>query len=318
MDIIFVFGTKVPGSNPGEGILDHFIFKVFIVLYKNMKKNLFLAILIFSFLLPLSIKAGGLVPCGGPGEDVCTLCHLFVMFQGWVNAILFIVIPPMAILMIAIGGFMLLISHAGGVISTGEGKKGGPALVAQAKKLFTSVAIGLLLVYGAWIIVNTFLGWIGINQSNDFKGLPQNWWKIDCDGSGSSSLNPTNPIKPQTSKKCPISTPSGGNNSCDQDQVNQNCKDGYCAQSNINCIATVGTSRTIRRYTCYPDQGWFQQGSGECIKPTSMNGQACETDYVDQRCSSIACPPLMLVVCGNTAYRCSTDADGYGRWIIKP
>ena len=131
-----------------------------------MKKKLFLAILIFTFLIPLSIKAGGLVPCGGPGEKPCTLCDLFVMFQRYVNGLLFIVIPPMAILMIAIGGFMLVLAHT----SPGGG---APETIKKAKTLFKTVIIGLILIYGAWIFVNTFLQFIGINKSNVFKDLPK-------------------------------------------------------------------------------------------------------------------------------------------------
>lgn len=109
----------------------------------------------------------GLVPCGTEGCP-CELCDFFVMFERIVNFILFEIVPVLAVLMIAIGGFMLLFAHSGG----------GSEMVSRAKKLFTSVAIGLLLIYGAWVIVNTFFGIIGVAS---WTGLKNGWWKIKCE-----------------------------------------------------------------------------------------------------------------------------------------
>lgn len=113
----------------------------------------------------------GLVPCGdqkNPPTCPCELCDFFVMFERIVNFILFEIVPVLAVLMVAIGGFMLLFAYKGG----------GSEMVSRAKKLFTSVAIGLLLIYGAWLIVNTFFWMIGVQ---DWTGLQEGWWQIRCD-----------------------------------------------------------------------------------------------------------------------------------------
>jgi len=118
---------------------------------------------------------GGLVPCGRNCDDPttskcecepCRLCDFFVMIDIWIKGLFFMVVPPLAVLMIAIGGWMYFLSQ------------GNPEKIAQAKKLFTAVAFGLLIVYGSWLIVNTFLMTIGVAE---WTGLKECWWIISCD-----------------------------------------------------------------------------------------------------------------------------------------
>ena len=128
--------------------------------------------------ISLKDRTGGLVPCGRSCDDpttagideskACQLCSFFVMIDGWIDGLFFMFVPPLAVLMIAIGGGMYIFSQ------------GSPEMLSRAKKLFTAVAFGLLIVYGAWLIVNTLFMLIGINDFNEFKTLPQNWWKIPC------------------------------------------------------------------------------------------------------------------------------------------
>jgi len=141
---------------------------------RKMKKIfliIFLGILFFSPMLSL---AAGLVPCGGQGEPSCQFCHLFVLFKNIVDFFLFKIVPPLAALMLAIAGFMYIFAYMGG----GEiGGKGGPGLLSQANKLLTSVVWGLLIIFGAWIFVNTFFMLIGVA---DWTGLKSGWWQINC------------------------------------------------------------------------------------------------------------------------------------------
>lgn len=129
-----------------------------------MKKIVSIAFLSLFFLIFNSVQAAGLVPCGGPGEDSCTLCHLFVMFDRIIDFLLFRIVPVLAALMIAIGGGMYIIS------------RGDPEMLGRAKKLFTTVVIGLVIIYGAWVIVNTFLTIIGVANWTGLK----TWWEIPC------------------------------------------------------------------------------------------------------------------------------------------
>jgi len=126
--------------------------------------------------IPIEKRVGGLVPCGRSCNDPktdgidesepCTLCHFFIMIDIWIKGLLFMIVPPLAVLMIAIGGWMYFFSQ------------GNPEKIAQAKKLFTAVAFGLLIIYGAWLIVNTFLMTIGVAE---WTNLKEGWWIISCD-----------------------------------------------------------------------------------------------------------------------------------------
>ena len=141
---------------------------------KKMKKVFLIIFFGVLTLSPLLSLAAGLVPCGGQGEPACQFCHLFVLFKNIVDFVLFKIVPPLAALMLAIGGFMYIFAYFGG----GEiGGKGGPALLSQANKLLTSVVWGLLIIFGAWIFVNTFFMLIGVA---DWTGLKGGWWQINC------------------------------------------------------------------------------------------------------------------------------------------
>jgi hypothetical protein len=272
-----------------------------------MKKKLFLAILIFSFLLPLSIKAGGLVPCGGPGESPCTLCDLFVMFQRWMNGLLFIVIPPMAILMIAIGGLMLVLAHT----SPGGG---APETIKKAKTLFKTVIIGLILVYGAWIFVNTFFQFIGINKVNEFRLLPQNWWKIDCDGSGSSNGGPDpnpGPAPDPEDYICPIAQIAGLG--C---TGNANCSGGSCTENTIiNCPGDVCTCKSNGHFSCTPRYACRQSGLPSNCNVADINKDNCQDKPGFTCCNGTTCMVGAGIDCGNFLYTC--DSDGSWSAIAK-
>lgn len=150
-----------------------------------MKKVSFLFLLAVLFLIPIVIygngsacpdcsKPGGLVPCGRTCDDPttsknecdpCTICDFFVMIERYINGLLFMIVPPLAALIIAIGGGMYIFS------------RGDPEMLSRAKKLFASVGIGLLIIYGAWLIVNVFFMFIGVA---DWTGLREGWWQINC------------------------------------------------------------------------------------------------------------------------------------------
>ena len=127
-------------------------------------KKLFLAIFLgISFLLVAHyVSAAGLVPCGGQGEPPCQFCHIFVMLNKIANFVLIKFIPPIATLMLVIGGAMFLTSA------------GNPSQADQGRKIMTSVIIGLVAIYGAWLIVGLFFQSIGLAAwtTNIYK----NWW----------------------------------------------------------------------------------------------------------------------------------------------
>jgi hypothetical protein len=118
--------------------------------------------------------AGGLVPCGDPGEPDCNFCHLFALTN---NIVVFFLLPDgslnknipfvpvLAGLFIAIGGFFMLSAAA------------SPQNAAKAKTIFFAVAIGLVIIYGAWLFINLVSDTFGA-VSFGGEGLP--WYKVNC------------------------------------------------------------------------------------------------------------------------------------------
>ena len=149
-------------------------------------KKILLIIFLVLILIP-SLTRAVLVPCGGcekvdetTGECLakqppCQLCHIFVLFQNIINFLLFPppagggVVPVIAILMIAIGGAMFMFSA------------GNPSTLAQGKTILKYTAIGLIIIYGAWLIVGMIFSIIGVAQWTGLAGgWREGWFQIDC------------------------------------------------------------------------------------------------------------------------------------------
>ena len=109
------------------------------------------------------VSAAGLVPCGGPGEKSCDLCFLFSMIKKVLDFTLAIVIPSIAALIILIGGFNLLAN------------RGNPETIAKTKSVLLTAAIGLVIVFGGWVVVNTTLSALGVTA---WEGTEGKWWKF--------------------------------------------------------------------------------------------------------------------------------------------
>ena len=132
----------------------------------------FIAFLFFS-LVPSPSQAAlvPLVPCGGTGQPTCNLCHLFVLFDSIIDFVLFKIVLPIAVLMLVIGGVMFFAAM------------GNPEKLTTAKSLITSVVIGLVIIFAAWLLVTEFFSVIGISATGPLKELltdPGAWSKINC------------------------------------------------------------------------------------------------------------------------------------------
>ena len=112
---------------------------------------------------------GSLVPCGksttsafttntatGEREELlfeeCTFDHVMELVNNVVNFVLFKMAVPIAAIMFAYAGFLMI--TAGGESAQSRGK---------AKTIFTNVAIGLVIAVGAWLIVHTLLNILGFD-----------------------------------------------------------------------------------------------------------------------------------------------------------
>jgi len=115
-----------------------------------MRKIILLVFLTISaFLIAQEAFSAGLVPCGGPGEPDCELGHFFEMIDNIIDFFLFTIIPPIAVLMLIIGGLVFLLSG------------GSPEVANLGKRILRTTIFGLVLAYGAWVIINTILTLLG-------------------------------------------------------------------------------------------------------------------------------------------------------------
>jgi len=130
---------------------------------KNLFLLTFVLILALSPALVLAICQGSLVPCGGEGNP-CQFCHIFVLINNIITLILTCLAPIVAGLMLVIGGLYLLAAGP------------SPENVSKAKSIITSAVIGLVIIFVAWVFLNTFLAAIGVA---DWTGLTT-WWEIKC------------------------------------------------------------------------------------------------------------------------------------------
>jgi predicted small integral membrane protein len=130
----------------------------------KLMKKAYLAIFLLLFLIAPNQSWAQLVPCGGSGQPDCQLCHIFVLLNNLIAFVLTRLVPTAAALMIVIGGLAFLISGA------------DPAKLNKAKQIVWAAVIGLVVIFLAWVFINTFLDAIGVA---DWTGLGT-WWEIDC------------------------------------------------------------------------------------------------------------------------------------------
>ena len=106
----------------------------------------------------------GLVPCGTPCCP-CQLCHLFVLLDSIVDFVLFKIILPLATLLLVIGGILFIFNAE------------NPENVTKGKAILTSTVIGLIIIFAAWLIINSFVMLIGVSE---WTGLREGWFQIEC------------------------------------------------------------------------------------------------------------------------------------------
>lgn len=129
--------------------------------------SLFLLVFCFGFFSATSVFAqSGLIPkatgksaCSESGKsaDECgdysvnDFTYLAIRISQWVLGI----VGSLTLLMFIYGGFTFL-------ISAGSSEK-----VSQAKKIITAAVVGLIIVFGSWLIINFIFKSLGLNWSGE-------------------------------------------------------------------------------------------------------------------------------------------------------
>lgn len=139
-------------------------------MFYNAKTINFTILILIIFFIALPVLAGNslsaaIVPCGLAENDpdtswddtkACELCHFFSLAKNISNFFIKDITPAAAVLFFVWGAVLLIIS----------GTSEQASLRAQGKKIMTNTVYGILIVFSAWIIVNTTLNLL-IGQSSD-------------------------------------------------------------------------------------------------------------------------------------------------------
>ena len=162
MDIISAFEAGDLGSSPSEGTM-------------KRQKLLIITILGLVFLFSanqvLAACPTGIVPCGTP-DCPCNFCDFFKLIHNIINFLLIPcglnnhipLIPSIAGIMLIIGGLVMLVSQ------------GNPGMFNKAKSILTATIIGLIIIFIAWVFLNTFFVYLDVAE---WTGL-NDWWQIQC------------------------------------------------------------------------------------------------------------------------------------------
>ena len=130
-----------------------------------MNKKIFFLISLLA-LVPVFAYGAGLVPCAGiqaqGQQPACTLCHLFVLLKNIIDLVIFKLVPPTAFLMLVIAALMFIFSMD------------SPSRVSTAKKIISSVMIGLIIIYASYSLVGWML--VSIGLADWTQHIYKSWW----------------------------------------------------------------------------------------------------------------------------------------------
>lgn len=127
-----------------------------------MKNNLYLILATLLFITPNLVTAQGFVPCGGPGQETCQLCHWVMQINLLVQWLVGIFTVIFAIMLI-INGYKLVTST--GNVSAKE----------DAKRSINNVIIGFVIVLAAWLLID-----FGMKSLVDDSKYTGPWQEIKC------------------------------------------------------------------------------------------------------------------------------------------
>lgn len=105
--------------------------------------------------------------CGGAGNP-CDFCDLMQLVSRILGFVMLRIVPSLATLLFLIGGFNWIL-----------GGGGDQEKLKRGKTILTATIVGLIIVYGAWILINSFFAWTGVAEWNGFS-ITRSWWKIPC------------------------------------------------------------------------------------------------------------------------------------------
>lgn len=150
-----------------------------------MKSKIALFVVFFLTVIPNIVDAAGLVPCEG---TECSACHFAQMGNTvlqWLIGVLFVVFAIVA----AMGGI--------GLVTSG----GNPEAKNSAKSKLVNALVGLVIVFGAWILVDTIMRGLLVSGTDEITGYGP-WSQIQCGSQTPSEDVPAPPMATPAGVDC--------------------------------------------------------------------------------------------------------------------
>ena len=159
----------------------------------------------------------GLIQCGrqffnasSENTQFCTICDLISLAQNLMNQAITYFAAPIAALMLGYGGFLMVIA----------GVRGGSAQsFTQGKKVLTNAVIGIVILFTAWLMVDTLLKSIGYSTANFGP-----WNVIQCE---SPAISVPSHHACNAEKQCVVVKGLKGGDECKPDSKLNNCVEHY-------------------------------------------------------------------------------------------
>ncbi len=122
---------------------------------KITKLLIFFSIFLMLIVPVLSLaQTAPLVPCDNSAAQPCNFNALMAMINNIIHFILFLMVIPIAAIMFAYAGFLLV---------TAGGEAAGART--KAKEIFWNALIGLIIAVACWLIISTILSILGYDGS---------------------------------------------------------------------------------------------------------------------------------------------------------
>lgn len=218
---------------------------------------------------PALASAAGLVPCGGTGEAPCTT-DFIAPFVAKLIKFLFGALGVIATIVMVYAGFRMVVSA------------GNESEWTAAKKMFTNVVIGIILILASWLIVDTILQTLtgkGLNEWSDFSS--SNASTAATVAGSTTAVAAAGKYTDAEARAALAAAGIGVNKTIAQgtslDNINQaTIADAINLKSNCGCSVTI-TAGTENGHAA----GTYSHGSGNKydIRPTTALDNYIKTNY---------------------------------------
>jgi hypothetical protein len=122
--------------------------------------------------VPGTTESSGIIQCGRPGQNMCTLCDMIAGINTIIQYLMKIAIGA-ALLALAIGGIMYVVSS------------GDPELIEKAKTTIKNALIGFIIIFAGYVIVNTTILYLGTKQG---MGINAQWGTFVCNSTAAQHV----------------------------------------------------------------------------------------------------------------------------------